>query len=112
MTADTRRSAGKTTTVVDPVGLAGRMFWQTELTGGNVGGCCIALSLADYGRLGQFVLEGGKGTVPQGWFAEAGRAHVDLGWALHLRSDLPDSLTTGSTLLIFIPELRPGVRHF
>lgn len=65
--------------VVDPAGFAGRMFWQTELTGGNVGGCCIALSLGDYGRLGQFVLEGGKGKVPQGWFAEAGRPHVDLG---------------------------------
>lgn len=67
------------TKVVDPAGFAGRMFWQTELTGGNVGGCCLALSLADYARLGQFVLEGGKGTVPQGWFAEAGRPHVDLG---------------------------------
>lgn len=65
--------------VVDPAGLAGRLFWQTELTGGNVGGCCLALSLADYARLGQFVLEGGKGSVPQGWFGEAGRPHVDLG---------------------------------
>jgi CubicO group peptidase (beta-lactamase class C family) len=67
------------TKVVDPAGLAGRMFWQTELTGGNVGGCCLALSLADYARLGQFVLEGGKGSVPTNWFAEAGRPHVDLG---------------------------------
>jgi CubicO group peptidase (beta-lactamase class C family) len=67
------------TEVVDPAGLAGRMFWQTELTGGNVGGCCLALSLADYARLGQFVLEGGKGSVSEGWFAEAGRPHVELG---------------------------------
>ena len=67
------------TKVVDPAGFAGPMFWQTELTGGNVGGCCLELSLADYARLGQFVLEGGKGSVAQGWFAEAGRAHVDLG---------------------------------
>ena len=65
--------------VVDPAGLAGRMFWQTELTGGNVGGCCLELSLADYARLGQFVLEGGKGSVPEGWFAEAGKPHVDFG---------------------------------
>jgi CubicO group peptidase (beta-lactamase class C family) len=65
--------------VVDPAGLAGRMFWQTELTGGNVGGCCLELSLADYARLGQFVLEGGKGSVPQGWFADAGKPHVDFG---------------------------------
>ena len=65
--------------VVDPAGLASRMFWQTELTGGNVGGCCLALSLADYARLGQFVIEGGKGSVSEGWFAEAGRPHVQLG---------------------------------
>jgi CubicO group peptidase (beta-lactamase class C family) len=65
--------------VVDPAGFAGKMFWQTELTGGNVGGCCLALSLADYARLGQFVLDGAKGNVPEGWFAEAGKAHVDLG---------------------------------
>jgi CubicO group peptidase (beta-lactamase class C family) len=55
------------------------MFWQTELTGGNVGGCCLELSLADYARLGQFVLEGGKGSVPEGWFAEAGKPHVEFG---------------------------------
>jgi CubicO group peptidase (beta-lactamase class C family) len=65
--------------VVDPAGLAGRMFWQTELTGGNVGGCCLTLSLSDYARLGQFTLEGGKGSVSEGWFAEAGRPHVELG---------------------------------
>jgi len=65
--------------VVDPAGFAGRMFWQTERTGGNIGGCCLALSLADYGRLGLFVLEGGRDSVPPGWFAQASKAHVDFG---------------------------------
>jgi CubicO group peptidase (beta-lactamase class C family) len=29
--------------------------------------------------MGQFVLEGGKGVVPQGWFAEATDSAVDFG---------------------------------
>ena len=62
--------------IVDPAGLAGKLFWQTELTGGNVGGCCIELSLADYARFGQFVLEGGHGSVAPDWFARAGASQV------------------------------------
>lgn len=65
--------------LVDPAGFAGPMFWQTDLTGGNVGGCCLELSLADYARLGQFALEGGQGSVAPGWFTEAGAQHADLG---------------------------------
>ncbi|MXO58689.1 serine hydrolase [Altererythrobacter salegens] len=65
--------------VVDPAGLEGKLFWQTELTGGNVGGCCIELSMRDYARFGQFVLEGGHGSVAPGWLSRAGAQHVDLG---------------------------------
>lgn len=57
--------------VVDPAGFSGDLFWMTDLTGGNIGGCCLSLRLSDYARFGQFVLEGGEGVVPQGWFAEA-----------------------------------------
>lgn len=57
--------------IVEPAGFAGRLFWMQDLTGGNIGGCCLSLRLSDYARFGQFVLEGGEGVVPDGWFREA-----------------------------------------
>ncbi len=65
--------------IADPAGFAGDMFWMVDPRGGNIGGCCLSLRLADYARMGQFVLEGGKGTVPDGWFAEATDSVVDFG---------------------------------
>ena len=65
--------------VVDPAGFSAPMFWQTDLTGGNVGGCCLALTLRDYARLGQWTLEGAQGTVPDGWFKKAGTAQTEFG---------------------------------
>ncbi|MXO73757.1 serine hydrolase [Altererythrobacter aerius] len=65
--------------IVDPAGFAGPMFWMTDLTGGNIGGCCLSLRLSDYARMGQFALEGGQPSVPAGWFDRAGAAQVDLG---------------------------------
>ncbi|MFO6447485.1 serine hydrolase domain-containing protein [Erythrobacter sp. NE805] len=64
--------------IVDPAGFAGGLFWMVDPRGGNIGGCCLSLRLADYARMGQFALEGGKGVVPEGWFAEAGKAQVAL----------------------------------
>ena len=65
--------------IVEPAGFAGGLFWMQDLTGGNIGGCCLSLRLADYARMGQFALEGGKGVVPEGWFAKAGSPLVDFG---------------------------------
>lgn len=65
--------------IVEPAGFAGGLFWMVDPRGGNIGGCCLSLRLSDYARLGQFALEGGKGTVPEVWFAEAGRAQVNFG---------------------------------
>lgn len=64
--------------IVEPAGFAGGMFWMTDPGGNNIGGCCLSIRLADYARMGQFALEGGKGVVPDGWFAEAGKAQVDF----------------------------------
>ncbi|KPP96549.1 serine hydrolase [Erythrobacter sp. HL-111] len=69
--------------IVEPAGFAGPMFWMTTPLGGNIGGCCLSLRLSDYARMGQFVLEGGKGVsgrqvVPEDWFAEAGARLVDF----------------------------------
>ena len=65
--------------IVDPAGFAEPLFWQTDLSGRSVGGCCLSASLRDYARVGQLVLEGGKGTVPDGWFAKAGAPQVEFG---------------------------------
>jgi CubicO group peptidase (beta-lactamase class C family) len=65
--------------IVEPAGFANRLFWMTDPRGGNIGGCCLSLSLADYARMGVFVLEGGGDSVPEGWFAEAGDSLVDFG---------------------------------
>ncbi len=35
-------------------------IWQTLKTGGEFSGCCMAISLRDYARIGQFILDGGK----------------------------------------------------
>lgn len=58
--------------IVDPAGFAGPLFWMDDLTGRNIGGCCLSLRLSDYARFGQWALEGGKGVVPDGWFTRAG----------------------------------------
>lgn len=65
--------------IVGPAGFAGPMFWMTDLTRGNIGGCCLSLRLSDYARFGQFALDGGQPSVPAGWFVNAGAAQVDLG---------------------------------
>jgi len=65
--------------IVDPAGFEGGMFWMVDPRGGNIGGCCLSIRLADYARMGLFALEGGKGVVPEGWFAEAGKAQVNFG---------------------------------
>ncbi|MHA7818506.1 MAG: serine hydrolase domain-containing protein [Erythrobacter sp.] len=65
--------------IVEPAGFANGMFWMTDPRGGNIGGCCLSLTLGDYARMGVFVLEGGGDAVPQGWFAEAGDSLVDFG---------------------------------
>ena len=64
--------------IVEPAGFEGGLFWMQDLTGGNIGGCCLSLRLSDYGRMGQFALEGGEGVVPAGWFAKAGSPLVDF----------------------------------
>lgn len=65
--------------IVEPAGFENGLFWMTDPRGGNIGGCCLSLSLRDYARMGVFVLEGGGDRVPEGWFTEAGDSLVDFG---------------------------------
>ena len=51
-------------------------WWLEAPDGLEVGGSGFSATLRDYGRFGQFVLEGGKDVVPDGWFEEAGTSKV------------------------------------
>jgi len=67
-----------------PYGMEQDGVWLTDVTGQRErAGCCISMTLRDYGRVGQFVLDGGKAggkaVVPPWWVAEAATQHVDLG---------------------------------
>jgi len=53
-------------------------FWMTDQTHAEVSGCCLSVSLRDYARFGQFVLEGGHGMTAKGWFADATRPHATV----------------------------------
>ncbi len=65
--------------IVDPAGLAGGLFWMTDLTGRNIGGCCLSVRLSDYARVGQWVMEGAQPSVPADWFARAATAQAEIG---------------------------------
>jgi CubicO group peptidase (beta-lactamase class C family) len=57
--------------------------WMIDDVGHEQGGCCLALTLRDFGRFGQFILDGARidGTpiVPDTWLAEATRSQVSTG---------------------------------
>lgn len=80
-----QRATGMTLTdyaarkLIPAAGFEKPLFWLIDPTGTNVGGCCLSLTMRDYARFGLLALEGGKGVVPQGWFADATRAHYNIG---------------------------------
>lgn len=61
----------------EPYGMEADAWWPlTEEGGGEFGGCCLAATLRDYGRIGLFALADGRlpdGTrvLPEGWMAES-----------------------------------------
>lgn len=64
-----------------PLGMERDATWWLESPGGmGLAGSGLGATLRDYGRFGQFVMEDGvidgKPIVPEGWFQEAGKAHV------------------------------------
>jgi CubicO group peptidase (beta-lactamase class C family) len=84
-----RRATGRTLAgylsekIWRPYGMEAEAFWQIDETGQEVAGCCLSMTLRDYGRVGQFILEGGKAggkaVVPAWWVAEATRKQADIG---------------------------------
>ena len=65
-----------------PYGMERDAVWVEDVAGHERGGCCISMTLRDYVRFGQFMLEGGKAggrqVVPTGWVADATSEHVKL----------------------------------
>lgn len=49
--------------------------WMLDLGGSEIGGCCISMTLRDYGRLGMFIMDGakigGEAVVPADYLAAA-----------------------------------------
>ena len=45
--------------------------WMLDRSGTEIGGCCVSMTLRDYGRLGMFVMSGAKGVVPPDYLAAA-----------------------------------------
>jgi CubicO group peptidase (beta-lactamase class C family) len=63
-----------------PYGMEQDGIWVEDVAGHERGGCCISMTLRDYGRFGQFMLEHGKAAgrdvVPPGWTEDATARHV------------------------------------
>jgi CubicO group peptidase (beta-lactamase class C family) len=63
-----------------PWGMEQDGVWLEDVAGHERGGCCISMTLRDYGRFGEFMLEGGKAgaasVVPAGWIEDATAPHV------------------------------------
>jgi CubicO group peptidase (beta-lactamase class C family) len=66
-----------------PYGMEQDAIWMTDLADRERGGCCISMTLRDYARVGQFILDGGKASgrqiVPPAFLAEATRTEIDNG---------------------------------
>lgn len=66
-----------------PYGMARDGGWMIDEAGQEPGGCCLMATLHDWGRFGQFVLDGGvidgRSILPEGWFAEATTKQADTG---------------------------------
>jgi CubicO group peptidase (beta-lactamase class C family) len=66
-----------------PFGMEADALWQTDEGGQEIGGCCLSMTLRDYGRVGEFILGGGRAggrdVVPAGYLADATRTQAEIG---------------------------------
>jgi CubicO group peptidase (beta-lactamase class C family) len=65
-----------------PYGMDEDAVWLEDAGGHERGGCCISMTLRDYARFGEFMLDGGRAgdhpVLAPGWIDDATRAHVAL----------------------------------
>jgi CubicO group peptidase (beta-lactamase class C family) len=68
-----------------PYGMERDAAWQVDPMGRELAGCCLLMTLADYARLGQFVLDGGvaggRPVTAPGWIEQSTRRQIDNGRA-------------------------------
>ncbi|HEY2358491.1 MAG TPA: serine hydrolase [Phenylobacterium sp.] len=66
-----------------PYGMEQDAVWMTDPGGQERGGCCISMTLRDYGRLGLFIAGGGvadgKPIVPPWWVGQATKVEIANG---------------------------------
>ncbi len=64
-----------------PYGMEQDAVWMIDSRGQESGGCCLSVSLRDYGRMGLFILGGGiaegRSVVPEGWIESATHKQVE-----------------------------------
>jgi len=69
-----------------PYGMESKATWNIGRTNQEFAGCCLQMKLRDFGRFGQFILDGarinGKLIVPDDWLQSATQTQVKLwpGW--------------------------------
>ena len=63
-----------------PYGMEQDGVWVEDVAGHERGGCCLSMTLRDYGRVGEFLLGHGKAAghdvLPAGWIEDATAQHV------------------------------------
>ena len=66
-----------------PYGMEQDALWMIDERGQEAGGCCLSMTLRDYGRVGEFLRTGGMGSagavLPKDWIAEATRQQAATG---------------------------------
>ncbi|AWM76860.1 serine hydrolase domain-containing protein [Phenylobacterium parvum] len=66
-----------------PYGMEQDALWMIDERSQEAGGCCLSMTLRDYGRVGEFLRTGGAGAagpvLPAGWIADATREHAATG---------------------------------
>lgn len=65
-----------------PYGMEQTAIWRLDRTGQEMAGCCLQMTLGDFARFGQFVLDDGRingeSIVPDNWFKTATEIQVPL----------------------------------
>jgi len=66
-----------------PYGMERDAAWMVDQIGHEQGGCCLSVSLRDYARFGQFILDGakidGRSIVHDGWLDAATHKQAETG---------------------------------
>ena len=70
-----------------PYGMEQDAVWMVDVAGHERGGCCMSMTLRDYARIGQFMLEdgvaNGQRVLPEGYMADASALHVKFDQGLY-----------------------------